>query len=141
LTIEDLASHKSIWEEPLSYAYEDITLHEMPPNGQGLAALIALGILKHLELRRFAIDSAYSIHLQIEAMKIATRKAFEHIADSDSMEVDPQDLLNDDVLARYASQIDLHQAQFPRLVETTGGGTVYLTTADKKGDDGVIHPK
>ena len=90
MTPEDLAAHRADWVEPIAMAYNGVHLHEIPPNGQGIAALIALGILQHLELQRFAADSAESLHLQIEAMKCAFAEVFRHVADIDHMPVPPR---------------------------------------------------
>jgi len=76
LTLDDLARHRADWVEPLAVDYRGATLHEIPPNGQGIAALVALGILRHFDLGRFPVDSVDSIHLQIEAMKAAFADVF-----------------------------------------------------------------
>ena len=91
MVYEDLADHHSQWVNPISIQYHDVHLHEIPPNGQGLAALIALGILRKFDLRQYPVDSADSIHLQVEAMKIALAEAYRHIADSSAMTVEPAD--------------------------------------------------
>lgn len=133
LSLEDLAEHTSLWVQPLSIDYGDITLHELPPNGQGLSAMIALGILKHFNLGQFAMDSADSIHLQIEAMKIAIGMAFDQIADPASMAMDPYRLIGEDLLASQAAQIEMGSAKTLKSVRPTKGGTVYLATADSTG--------
>jgi gamma-glutamyltranspeptidase/glutathione hydrolase len=71
LTEEDLASHRSEWVEPLCIPWSGVTLHELPPNGQGLTVLVALGLLRGFPIKDFSLDSADSLHLQIEAMKLA----------------------------------------------------------------------
>ncbi|MFC1515681.1 gamma-glutamyltransferase family protein [Thermodesulfobacteriota bacterium] len=132
LTADDLSAHESEWVDPLSQEYHGIHLHEIPPNGQGLAALIALGILRHLDIRNYPMDSAESIHLQVEAMKIAFAEAHRHIADPASMVVDPQALLDDAFLAERAKEIRMDRAMSPPSVPVPGG-TVYLTAADDQG--------
>jgi gamma-glutamyltranspeptidase/glutathione hydrolase len=133
LTLADLAAHAADWVTPLSVDYRGVTLHELPPNGQGIAALIALGILKHFDLRRFPVDSAESIHLQIEALKRAFGKVFRHVADSDHMTMPPADLLRADALAAAAEAIRMDRAAAVRGGPPAGGGTVYLTAADEDG--------
>ncbi len=133
LGIEDLARHTSEWVTPLSQEYHGITLHEIPPNGQGLAALMALGILRHLDIRQYPMDSADSIHLQIEAMKIAFAETWRCIADPVSMTVDPQDLLSDSFLSRCAETIRMDRAHLSPADYRTDGGTVYLSAADERG--------
>lgn len=133
LTVDDLAEHESEWVDTISQEYHGIHLHEIPPNGQGLAALIALGILRHLDIRNYPMDSAESIHLQVEAMKIAFAEAHRHIADPASMVVDPQALLDEAFLAQRAQEIRMERAMFPRSSFPVTGGTVYLTAADDQG--------
>jgi gamma-glutamyltranspeptidase/glutathione hydrolase len=133
LTEDDLATHAPEWVTPLAQAYHDCCLHEIPPNGQGLAALIALGILQHCDLARYPVDSADSLHVQVEAMKIAFAEAHRHIADPTWMEVPPEALLDTDFLAERARQIRMDAVQFPVSALPTDHGTVYLTAADAEG--------
>jgi len=133
LTEADLEGHASQWVDPLSLSYGDIDVREIPPNGQGLASLIALGILRHHEIARYPVDSADSLHLQIEAMKIAFSEAHRHIADPDSMVVSPGRLLDDGFLAERAGEIRMDRAMHPRSCVPVDRGTVYLTTADEGG--------
>src|SRR5438105_7181793 len=69
-TVDDFAAHTADWVTPLACAYRGLTVHEIPPNGQGIAALMALGVPEHFDLRAHAADSPQSQHLQIEAMKL-----------------------------------------------------------------------
>ena len=133
LSLEDLAEHRSEWVQPLSIEYRDVKLHEIPPNGQGMAALIALGILQESEINRYPVDSANSIHLQIEAMKIALAEAYQHIADSRNMVAAPQYFLSRDFLARRAKEISMSRASHPESKIPADHGTVYLTAADENG--------
>jgi gamma-glutamyltranspeptidase/glutathione hydrolase len=133
MTPADLSGHTADWVAPLSVDYRGVTLHELPPNGQGIAALIALGILNHFDLRRFPADSAESIHLQIEALKRAFGKVFRHVADSDHMTMPPEDLLRADALAAAAEAIRMDRAAAVRGGPPAAGGTVYLTAADADG--------
>jgi len=130
---QDLAEHRSEWVAPISTAYETIHLHEIPPSGQGMIALIALGIIRHLDINQYPVDSADSIHLQIEAVKIAFAEANRHIADPASMEIDPAELLDDRFLHARANDIQLAHAQFPVSTLPVDKGTVYVTTADRSG--------
>jgi gamma-glutamyltranspeptidase/glutathione hydrolase len=133
LTFDDLANHTADWVTPLAINYRGVRLHEMPPNGQGIAALIGLGILRHFDLRRYPVDSADSIHLQIEAMKKAFGEVFRHVADIDWMLKPPAELLAEESLAAHASAIRLDRTAEPEVNPTPGGGTVYLTTGDASG--------
>src|SRR5204862_2192212 len=94
LRASDLAAHKSDWVTPLQMNYRGYTLHEIPPNGQGIVALIALGILEHFDLASLPVDSPDSFHLQIEAIKLAFADAFAYVADIDHMPFDPKKLLD-----------------------------------------------
>ena len=84
--------------KPLSQTWNGVTLHELPPNGQGLTVLIALGILKRIAIEQYQVDSPDSLHLQIEAMKRAFDATWRQIADPAWMTVPPSALLNDDFL-------------------------------------------
>ena len=130
---DDLALHRSEWVKTLSQTYHGVSVCELPPNGQGLAALIALGILGHLALGRHPVDSPESIHLQVEAMKIAFAEAHTHLGDPMIMSVDAKRLLDEDYLAKRATQIDPMRASRPKATPVPDMGTVYLSAADRSG--------
>ncbi len=133
ITREDLANHEANWVELISIDYHNITLHEIPPNGQGLAALIALGILEKLDITKYESDSPETLHLQIEAMKLAFSDAYRYISDSRAQEIDPSMLLKSDYLSQRAELINKNKAQNYNYGTPKQGDTVYLTTADEKG--------
>jgi gamma-glutamyltranspeptidase/glutathione hydrolase len=133
MQMADLAEHQADWVGTVSQDYKDYTLHEIPPNGQGLAALIALGILGYRDMASYAVDSADSVHLQIEAMKLALADAYRYISDPATMDVAVDDLLDPAYLERRAHEIDMAQAQEPQHGVPGPGGTVYLTAADADG--------
>lgn len=133
LTTGDLAAHRSEWTAPLSVDYRGVRLHELPPNGQGVAALIALGVLRHFDLAAHPFDSAESLHFQIEAMKIALAEARRHVADPGAMNVEPEALLDDAFLRSRAARIDPRAAQRLPASLPADHGTVYLTAADSSG--------
>ena len=133
ITLEDLETHQSEWVAPVSQAYHGLRLYEIPPNGQGLTALIALGLLRHHDVRQYPMDSADCIHLQVEAMKIAFSEVSRHVADPNSMRVDVKDLLSSSFLADRAQEIQMDRANFPVSTLPSERGTVYLATADEKG--------
>lgn len=133
MTLHDLAEHKPIWVDPLGQSYSGNTLHELPPNCQGIAALIAAGILERFELSKYQPDSADSLHLQAEAMKLAFADIKAHLADPDFMTVDPLDFLKASYLDSRAEMMDMRRAAFPESGIPNDGGTVYLTTADSSG--------
>jgi len=133
LTMADLAAHTLDWVEPISMNYRGCTLHEIPPSGQGIAALIALGILENFDVAALAPDSADSVHLQIEAMKLAFADLNEHVSDPATMRVPVAALLDKGYLKERAKLINMKKAGTPEYGKPATGGTVYLTAADESG--------
>jgi gamma-glutamyltranspeptidase/glutathione hydrolase len=133
MTREDLDAHRPTWVEPLAHDYRGLTVHELPPNGQGLTALIALGILEHLDLRGFGVDSADSLHAQIEATKLAFADVYAHIADPRHMRVDCGTFLEAGYLEERARLIDMRRSRAAVSGVPRSEGTVYLTAADADG--------
>ncbi|MFZ9679665.1 MAG: gamma-glutamyltransferase family protein, partial [Quisquiliibacterium sp.] len=134
MTVADLRSYTPEWVEPISMDYRGYTLHEIPPNGQGIAALMALGILSNFELPSMAVDGVDSRHLQIEAMKAAFADVYRYVGDARSMtKVRATDLLDPAYLAERARLIQRDRAtNFAHGMPPTGG-TIYLTAADERG--------
>jgi gamma-glutamyltranspeptidase / glutathione hydrolase len=130
---KDLSGHHAEWVIPLSQSWNGVSLYELPPNGQGLTVLIALGILKHLAIEQYPIDSPDSLHLQIEAMKKAFHAVQHHIADPAWMTVEPSSFLDESCLQGIAETIQIDRASFSSATIPQDGGTVYLTTADEQG--------
>ena len=133
LKASDLAAYKPEWVEPIGKNYRGYTLHEIPPNGQGIAALIALGILNQLDVAGFPVDGVDSQHLQIEAMKLAFADVYRYVAESGSMQVNAEQMLDDAYLASRAKLIQMNKAQDFGAGNPVKGGTIYLTTADENG--------
>jgi gamma-glutamyltranspeptidase / glutathione hydrolase len=134
LTEADLAAHQVDWVEPLQMEFHGYTLHEIPPSGQGIAALIGLGILKEIpDFAALPPDSVQSVHYQIEAMKLAFAEVHARVADPEYMQEDPQRFLQPAYLASRAKLIDPARAQTYGPSEIAGGGTVYLTAVDDEG--------
>ena len=132
-TLADFAAHTADWVTPIARSYRGYELHEIPPNGQGIAALIALGILEKFDISGFAPDSPETQHLQIEAMKLAFADTYRYVSDSRTMEVTPAQMLDDAYLAARAKLIDLKKAQPFAPGNPVKGGTIYLTAADESG--------
>jgi gamma-glutamyltranspeptidase / glutathione hydrolase len=128
----DLAAHRADWVGTIDGAYRGYTIHEIPPNGQGIVALIALGILEQFNMASFPADSADCVHLQIEAVKLAFADAQTYVADVEHMPVRPEHLLDREYLRQRAALIDRNRAK-PASAGTPRGGTVYLTAADASG--------
>ena len=133
LALEDLANHRADWVEPISMDAFDTSLHEIPPNGQGLMALISLGILRNLYDAGFDPDTADSIHLQIEAQRIAYTEAERHLADPAAMRMTIEELLDPDRLKQRATEIRQDRANPAPVAIGASDDTVYLTTADADG--------
>ncbi len=132
-TLADFAQHTADWVAPLAQDYRGATVHEIPPNGQGVAALIALGILGHFDVAGHRPDSVASQHLQIEAMKLGFADAYRYVADPRTMEFAPQQLLDPAYLASRARLIDLSRAQDFGPGAPPKGGTVYMCAGDANG--------
>ena len=134
MKVSDLAAHRLDWVKPLQTDYRGYTLHEIPPNGQGIIALMVLGMLAHFDLRSHPVDGTDSLHLQIEATKLAFADARRYVADIDHMvAVKPEHLLDLDYLKSRARLIDMKRATDFGHGTPPKGGTVYLTAADASG--------
>lgn len=133
ITARDFAGFKPEWVKPIGKEYRGYTLHEIPPNGQGIAALMALGILKNFDVAGLPVDGADSQHLQIEAMKLAFADVYRYVSEPRTMEVTPQQMLDDGYLASRARLIDMKRAQDFGAGNPVKGGTIYLTAADENG--------
>ncbi len=133
LKASDFAAYKPEWVEPISRDYRGHTLHEIPPNGQGIAALIALGILEKFDIANMPVDGVDSQHLQIEAMKLAFADVYKYVAEPSAMEVTAAQMLDDSYLASRARLIDMKKAQDFGAGNPVKGGTIYLTAADESG--------
>ena len=132
LSLHDLAQHSSTWVTPISTTYRGYGVWELPPNGQGLAALIALNILEGFDLKQFPRESAESYHLQLEAMKLAFVDAQRYISDPERVTVPTRELLSKEYAARRRALIG-ERALLPEPGEPLKGGTVYLCAADAQG--------
>ena len=133
LKASDFAAYKADWVTPIAQNYRGHTLHEIPPNGQGIAALISLGILGNFDLAALSRDGVDSQHLQIEAMKLAFADVYRYVADEASMEVTAQQMLDPAYLKQRAGLIDMKKAQDFKAGNPAKGGTIYLTAADENG--------
>lgn len=134
MTVDDLAAYEPEWVVPIEKDFAGYTVHEIPPNGQGIAALMALGIAEHLGVARLPVDGVESQHLLIEAMKVAFADVYRWVADDRHMsEVQAHHLLDDAYLASRAALVDPRRATDFAHGTPPRGGTVYLTAADANG--------
>ncbi|ASW57032.1 gamma-glutamyltransferase family protein [Plantactinospora sp. KBS50] len=130
LTGDDLAAHRSAWVEPIRVGYRDHEVWELPPNGQGVAALLALAILDGVDPADLAPEEW--LHWQIEAVKLGFADAHAYVTDPDLMRVSPADLLDPAYVAGRRARIG-DRAGLPVPGEPARGGTVYLCAADGAG--------
>ena len=136
LTRADLAAHRSEWVTPISTEYRGYQVSEIPPNGQGLTALLALNILECFDLSTLGIRSAAAIHLRIEAIKLAFADRNRYLADPALTAVPTEQLLSKNYAQGRAALIHPSKAQksiAPGSIPV-GSDTVYLATADKAGN-------
>lgn len=138
LTAADLSGYWDFvqshgWVGTISTPFHGHEVHQIPPNGQGIAALSCLGMLRHTAVADYAVDSADWHHVMIEAMKLAFADTYAYVADPRSMTVTPAEMLNDDYLARRARLIDMQRASTPLAGKPPLGGTIYLSVADAGG--------
>jgi gamma-glutamyltranspeptidase / glutathione hydrolase len=134
--LEDFATHESSWVEPTGTDYRGYRLCEIPPNGQGLTALIGLNILENFDLASYPLGSSESVHLCIEAVKLALADRNRYIADPEHAEVPTAALLSKEYARVRAGLIRLDQAHEGPAAGTVkvGSDTVYLTVADRTGN-------
>ena len=133
ITAKDFANYQPEWVTPIAKNYRGHTLHEIPPNGQGISALMALGILDQFDVAGLPLDGVDSQHLQIEAMKLAFADTYRYVAEPGSMEVTAEQMLDPAYLASRAKLIDMKRAQDFGAGNPVKGGTIYLTAADETG--------
>ncbi len=133
LEMADMQAYQPEWVTPIQANYRGYTVHEMPPNGQGIAALMALGMVQHFDLAAMGPDDVLAQHIQIEAMKLAFADVYRHVADPRAMALSTQELLDPAYLAQRARLINPKQAQVMGAGDLGRGGTIYLNAADANG--------
>lgn len=144
LSASDLASHTSTWVEPIHTNYRGYEVYEIPPNGQGIAALEMLNILEGYDLARLGPDSPGFWHLLVEAKKLAYADLSAHLADPSFYQVPAEQMLSKEYAERQRDRIDRGRAATeplsgiavidPAAAAMEEGDTVYLATADRWGN-------
>jgi gamma-glutamyltranspeptidase/glutathione hydrolase len=136
LTLDDLARHRPAWVEPVSVPFKGYRLWELPPNGQGIAALEMLRILEPFDLRAMGHNSADYLHHLIEAKKLAYADVEHVVGDPAHMTVSPERLLSDDFIRDRRARLDPHRAleRVEPGAAITASETIYLTAADAEGN-------
>jgi len=127
---EDLANYRPFWTDPVSTEYKGYEVFEIPPNGQGLVALMALNMIKMLDKEK---KDTEDYHLQVEAMKLAFKRGFEQITDPKKMKTSATELLSDTYARENIALIGDKPASWEEF-DGSGGGTVYLAAADGEGN-------
>ncbi len=136
LTLDDLKKHRPMWVEPVSVPFRGYRLWELPPNGQGIAALEMLRILEPYDLARMGHNSTAYLHHLIEAKKLAYADLARFVADPDHLDAPPGHLLSDEFIDERRSHLDPKKAaDRPEPgPEFTSSDTTYLTVADSNGN-------
>ena len=132
LSAKDLANHKSQWVEPVSVNYRGYDVWELPPNGQGIAALQMLQILEEFDFSNIEFGSAEHLHLFTEAKKLAFEDRAKYYADMDFFDVPVTQLLSDNYAKQRKAQIGDRAGQYS-AGEISEGDTIYMTVADNQG--------
>jgi gamma-glutamyltranspeptidase / glutathione hydrolase len=136
MSMEDLESHTSTWEEPISVTYRGLRVYECPPNGQGITALIALNILEGFDLSSLVLLSTERLHLMIEAVRLAFADSRWYVADPKFSKVPVEELLSKEYATERRKLIDKKHATIDPKHGTpvTSSDTVYLSVVDKFGN-------
>lgn len=133
LTYDDLASHQSEWIDPVSVNYRGYDVWELPPNGQGIAALQMLTILEGYDFSSIEFGSAEHLHLFTEAKKLAFEDRAKYYADMDFFDVPVDELLSETYAAKRRELIGDRAGKYD-AGEISAGETIYMTVADKEGN-------
>ncbi|HKW41329.1 MAG TPA: gamma-glutamyltransferase [Gemmatimonadales bacterium] len=135
LTLDDLRDHRPEWVEPISAPFKGYRVWELPPNGQGVAALEMLRMLEPYDLRGLGHNSAPYLHLLIEAKKLAFADAARYVGEPAAMQVSAAALLDDGFVAARRALIDPKRAaDRPEAGTASASETIYLTVADSAGN-------
>ncbi|MCH2032835.1 MAG: gamma-glutamyltransferase [Tenacibaculum sp.] len=132
LSAKDLSNHKSEWVEPVSVNYRGYDVWELPPNGQGIAALQMLQILKGYDFSKIEFGSAEHLHLFTEAKKLAFEDRAKYYADMDFFKVPVTELLSDSYAEKRRAEIGKRAGKY-NAGKISAGETIYMTVADKNG--------
>jgi len=135
LSYDDLKNHKSEWIDPVSTSYRGFDVWELPPNGQGIAALQILNLLEAYDIKSMGFGSAEYIHHFTEAKKIAFADRAKYYADMDFNEIPVDYLISKEYSELRRTEINSNKAALKVSAgEIENGDTIYLTTADKDGN-------
>ncbi len=140
-TVEDFHDFQPEWVEPVSTTYRGWTVYELPPNGQGIAALSMLNIMEHFPMAQYGHNSVDALHVMIEAKKLAYADMYKYDGDPRFTPIPVQELISKDLADKRAKLIDMNKAAcqvVPSDIEAEldkhGNSTIYLSTIDKDGN-------
>lgn len=135
MTAEDLVDYSAEWVEPISTEYHGWTVYELPPNGQGIAALEMLNMMQQFPLAQYGHNSADALHVMIEAKKLAYADLLRYIGDPKFSHIPVKGLLSDDYARERAKLIDMSKANCNVAAgNPQAGDTTYLTAVDAEGN-------
>ncbi len=141
MTVEDLAEFKAEWVDPIQATYRGWKVTELPPNGQGIAALEMLNILEQFPIREWGFHSPRTLHAMIEAKKLAYADLLKYIGDPRSSRIPVEQLLSRENTSRRAQLFDSKKAachvepsQLPGITASRGSDTIYLSVVDGEGN-------
>jgi gamma-glutamyltranspeptidase/glutathione hydrolase len=140
-TIGDFRDFQPEWVEPVSTTYRGWTVYELPPNGQGIAALSMLNIMEHFPMAQYGHNSVDALHVMIEAKKLAYADMYKYVGDPRFTPVPVKELISKDLAERRAKLIDMNKAacqvvpsDISAELNKHGNSTIYLSTIDKDGN-------
>jgi len=140
-TVEDFKEFQPEWVDPISTTYRGWTVYEIPPNGQGIAALVMLNIMEQFPMTQYGHNSADALHTMIEAKKLAYADMYHYVGDPRFTQVPVKEMLSKDLAKKRASLIQKDRAacqvvpsDIKQMLESQGKSTIYLSTIDKDGN-------
>ena len=140
-TLDDFREFQPEWVEPISTTYRGWTVYELPPNGQGIAALTMLNIMEQFPLGQYPHNSADALHLMIEAKKLAYADMYKYVGDPRFTPVPVKEMLSKDLAKKRAALIQMDKAacevlpsDIEKMLDAHGKSTIYLSVIDKDGN-------
>ncbi|HVW78630.1 MAG TPA: gamma-glutamyltransferase [Alloacidobacterium sp.] len=140
-TLEDFRDFQPEWVEPISTTYRGWTVYELPPNGQGVAALSMLNIMEHFPMSQYGHNSADALHVMIEAKKLAYADMYKYVGDPRFTPVPVKEMISKELADKRAKLIDMSKAScqvvpsdIEQQLDAHGKTTIYLSTIDKDGN-------
>jgi gamma-glutamyltranspeptidase/glutathione hydrolase len=140
-TLEDFRDFQPEWVEPVSTTYRGWTVYELPPNGQGIAALSMLNIMEHFPMAQYGHNSVDALHVMIEAKKLAYADMYKYVGDPRFTPIPAKELISKDLAAQRAKLITMNKAacqvvpsEVSAELNKHGNSTIYLSTIDKDGN-------